>query len=59
MHKMIKYTVVFRDIILLRLQIVVSGTTFKVFFYKKKCSRTTNVNFRPKEPRIPIQIVNF
>lgn len=50
MHKMIKYTVVFRDIIsyqhFSRLQIVVSGTTFKVFFYKKmlknnKCEFST------------------
>lgn len=39
MHKMMKHTVVFRDIIsyqhFSRLQIVVSGTTFKVFFYSK------------------------
>lgn len=63
MHKMIKYTEVFRDIIsyqhFSRLQIVVSGITFKVFFYTQKCSRTTNVNFQPKEPRVPIQIDNF
>lgn len=62
MHKMIKYTVVFRDIIsyqhFSRLQIVVSGITFSVFLLKK-CSRTTNVNFQPKEPRVPIQIDNF
>lgn len=39
MHKMIKHTVFFRDIIsyqhFSRLQTVVSGTTFKVFLYSK------------------------
>lgn len=50
MHKMIKYTEVFRDIIsyqhFSRLQIDVSGITFKVFFYSKmlknnKCKFST------------------
>lgn len=50
MHKMIKYTEVFRDIIsyqhFSRLQIVASGITFKVFFYSKmlknnKCKFST------------------
>lgn len=50
MQKMIKYTEVFRDIIsyqhFSRLQIVVSGITFKVFFYSKmlknnKCKFST------------------
>lgn len=50
MHKMIKHTVVFRDIIsyqhFSRLQIVVSGTTFKCFSTQKmlknnKCEFST------------------